>query len=224
MTWLEHVCWIPCSSARLFLVPTTLESRMDHSMHSMMDHSSHITMAHSTSMPMRCSMNMLWNTQIENTCIVFRSWHISSNTHFVLSCIAIVALGVLYEWLRVAQRDVDLRIARRLIAEGKGKARTTRSGRNTPESDSEGAGLLTGVPVLKTRLGTPLPLVARLTRAILYGFSVFLSFFLMLVFMTYNAYLILAVVLGAAIGHFIFGATMDLEAVGLVDGKGMACH
>jgi hypothetical protein len=66
----------------------------------------------------------------------------------------------------------------------------------------------------------------------------------MLVFMTYNvgpscrlfwnvclpssqAYLILAVVLGASIGHFVFGAVMDVEAVlahGGELGKGVACH
>lgn len=33
---------------------------------------------------------------------------------------------------------------------------------------------------------TPVPFVARASRALLYGASVFLSFFLMLVFMTYN--------------------------------------
>ena len=85
---------------------------------------------------------------------------------------------------------------------------------------------------------------ARLTRAALYGAQVFLSFFLMLVFMTYNvrllsslyslsysmfivqAYLIAATVLGAAIGHFIFSSHMDIDAVlsgGAAD-KGMACH
>jgi len=44
--------------------------------------------------------------------------------------------------------------------------------------------------------------------------------------MTYNAYLILAVVLGASIGHFVFGAVMDAEAViaGSEPSKGMACH
>ena len=68
----------------------------------------------------------------------------------------------------------------------------------------------------------------------------------MLVFMTYNvcrqfslpcvrlanhalttqAYLIAATVIGAALGHFIFSPSMDIEAVlsGGVDSKGMACH
>ena len=39
-----------------------------------------------------CSMNMLWNTQIEDTCIVFRSWHISTKAGFVFSCAAVVAV------------------------------------------------------------------------------------------------------------------------------------
>lgn len=90
-----------------------------------------------------CSMNMIWNTQIEDTCVVFDWWHIRSTTGFVASFFVILALGVLYEWLRVGARDADRLIARRLVAEGKGKARS-RSGRATPESDSEAAGLLGG--------------------------------------------------------------------------------
>ncbi|KAI1795601.1 Ctr copper transporter [Ganoderma leucocontextum] len=186
-------------------------------------------------MPMgpECSMNMLWNTQIADTCIVFRSWHISTTSAFVFSCAVIVGLGVLYEYLRVAQRNLDRRIAATLSAQGKGKAAAAAalahgsvSGRDSPEIDSEEAGLLTGALVKKMHVGTPLPFTARVTRASLYGAQVFLSFFLMLVFMTYNAYLILATVVGAAIGHFIFSAHMDIDAVlsGGGDNKGMACH
>lgn len=75
-------------------------------------------------------------------------------------------------------------------------------------------------------------------RAVLYGASVGLSFFLMLVFMTYNvrmtagfsnidsytfvqAYLILAVVLGAIIGHYMLGEVMEPDSIG---GRGLACH
>ncbi|KAH9858446.1 Ctr-domain-containing protein [Lenzites betulinus] len=177
-----------------------------------------------------CSMNMLWNTQIEDTCIVFRSWHISSTAAFVLSCAVVVGLGVLYEWLRAAQRTLDRRIAATLSAQGKGKGPAAGggsvSGRDSPEYESEEAGLLTGSLVSKARTGTLLPVSARVSRAVLYGASVFLSFFLMLVFMTYNAYLILATVIGASLGHFVFSTHMDIDAVlsGGADGKGMACH
>ncbi|KAJ3489136.1 hypothetical protein NLI96_g2336 [Meripilus lineatus] len=191
-----------------------------------MSHGDHDMMDMDMDVPRKiCKMNMLWNTQIENTCIVFRSWHVANTTQFVFSCFAIVLLGVFYEWLRVAQKKLDVKIAATLSAQGKGKG--TVSGRASPEIDSEEAGLLTGSRVRKDRPGTPLPPWPRTSRALLYGLQVFLSFFLMLVFMTYNAYLILATVVGAAIGHYVFSPDMDIEAVlaGASGGnKGMACH
>ena len=97
-----------------------------------------------------CSMNMLWNAQIEDTCVVFRSWHIRTTHAFFFSCLAIAALGVLYEWLRVAQTVADRRIAATLSAQGKGKARGgSVSGRSSPGMDSEAAGLLTGLAAVK---------------------------------------------------------------------------
>lgn len=60
------------------------------------------------------------NTQIIDTCVVFKSWHIKSNTGFVLSLIAIVLLGVFYEWLRSYAKRFDRKV---LAKEGKGKVR-----------------------------------------------------------------------------------------------------
>jgi len=192
---------------------------MDHG-----DHSGH------GDMPMgpKCSMHMLWNTQIKDTCIVFPSWHIGSNTAFVLSCVAIIALGVFYEYLREFQKKYDHHIALALV-KGGGKLRASPSrggsGRSTPENELEEAGLLTGRRLKVSASGTPVPPITRAVRATLYGLTVFLSFFLMLVFMTYNAYLITSVVIGAALGHYIFGSTINLDAVLSGSGaKGMACH
>ena len=85
----------------------------------------------------KCSMNMLWNTQIEDTCIVFRSWHISTKSAFVFSCLVVVGLGVLYEYLRVAQRNVDRRIAATLSAQGKGKAERLKLGGGRSQRERE---------------------------------------------------------------------------------------
>jgi len=62
----------------------------------------------------------LRNTQIVDTCVVFKSWHIRSNTDFVLSLIAIVLLGMFFEWLRAHAKKVDRKI---LAKEGKGRVR-----------------------------------------------------------------------------------------------------
>jgi len=174
----------------------------------------------------KCSMHMLWNTQIEDTCIVFKQWHISSRFVFALSFFAIILISLGYEYLREYQRIVDRRIALAL-SRSKASGKRSVSGRSTPEqsgSEVEETGLLSGSPKVSKR--TPVPLYPRILRATLYGIQVFVSFFLMLVFMTYNAYLILAVVVGASIGHFVFGAGLDVEAIlaGGDSGKGVACH
>jgi len=51
----------------------------------------------------------------------FRQWHIHNGFQFFLSFLAIMALGVSYEWLRELSRRVDRKIAIELLNSGKGK-------------------------------------------------------------------------------------------------------
>ncbi|KZT39068.1 Ctr copper transporter [Sistotremastrum suecicum HHB10207 ss-3] len=162
----------------------------------------------------KCSMNMLWNTQIIDTCIIFREWHISSNGLFALSFFGILGLAIVYEGLRLLQTSIEVSTAQKEVAtEGTSLGRLPDIGESNP--------LIQGRP----RRHSP-SLFFRLLRSVLYGISVFLAFFLMLVFMTYNAYLILAVVLGATTGHFIFSPYMnvagDISERQLA--RGIACH
>jgi copper transporter 1 len=57
----------------------------------------------------------------------------------------------------------------------------------------------------------------QLVRALLYGGQIAFSFLLMLIFMTYNAYLMLAIVVGAATGFYMFHEENFA-------GRGMNCH
>ncbi|KAI6157660.1 copper transporter [Pisolithus tinctorius] len=202
--------WLHYTSRAVWVIFTRLD------IHNTMNHGDH-------QMPAKCAMHMLWNTQVIDTCVVFRSWHIHTHTQFVGSFVAILLLGVLYEYLRVFQQSVNRRIVSTL---GKGKRAASpisASGRSTPErgvSSDEVVGLLNGRRIRNAdRVSIPAHL--RMLRAALYGASVFLSFFLMLVFMTYNAYLIIAVVAGAAIGHYVFDQYVEFDNAG---GKSMACH
>lgn len=43
---------------------------------------------------------MLFNWQIENTCVVFRWWHIHGPVSLIISCIAIFLIAACYEWIR----------------------------------------------------------------------------------------------------------------------------
>ncbi|MBW0569788.1 hypothetical protein O181_109503, partial [Austropuccinia psidii MF-1] len=64
------------------------------------------------------------------------------------------------------------------------------------------------------------PRSIQLTRSLLYVSNIALSFFLMLVIMTYNAQIILAVLAGAFVGHFIFHRQLTNNE----SNRGMACH
>lgn len=94
------------------------------------------------------------NTQIEDTCVVFRGWHISSKFTFFLSFLAVIAISLAYEWLRAYSRAVDQRIALGLSKSSKGKDRSFSSGRSSPEvlnaGEVEEAGLLSGKRKAKT--------------------------------------------------------------------------
>jgi len=186
-----------------------------------MDHAHH-DIASAATAPI-CKMHMLWNWETVDTCIVFRSWHVSSNATFVISFFIVALIGVSYEWLRQVQTSYELRVARSLAAAGQGRAGS--SGRETP---GEEALLLGRNGVTKgPGGGISVPFIHRLIRASLYGLMVFTSFFIMLIFMTYNGYLVAAVVLGAIAGHWLFNGEMDFEAViaaGTATGKGVACH
>lgn len=57
----------------------------------------------------------------------------------------------------------------------------------------------------------------RLANSVWYGVQVGFSFMLMLVFMTYNGWLMLAVVLGAIWGHYSWGSRTR-------GGQELACH
>lgn len=56
-----------------------------------------------------------------------------------------------------------------------------------------------------------------IVKAALYAVQVFYSFFIMLLFMTYNGWVMLAVAVGAFVGYIAFGAKTSSS-------KTVACH
>lgn len=60
-------------------------------------------------------------------------------------------------------------------------------------------------------------------RSLLYGVQVSIACFLMLVMMTYNSWLIGAIVAGAVLGAFLYNHAPS-GAAKMFDDKGNACH
>lgn len=194
--------------------------------HNMMGHdmSSHTNMDHSMpghdmpgnggdhsghSSPM-CKMNMLFTWDYENVCVVFKWWHIYNAFDLVLSVIAIAVLAAGYEFLKYRYKQF---------------VRKNRGFKGLPISANTPNVYLNKVPQN-----------FRLKHSLLYGFQVGYSFMLMLVFMSFNGWLMTAVVAGAVIGNFVWndlnlGVVVSENDDGNVnasqeslEGESMACH
>jgi len=208
--------------------------------HGGMEHGSHA--GGGMGMPMQCSMNMLWNSQISGTCVVFESWQISTGWGMVVSCTAIVLISLFYSSLLHRMKLYDRRTALSIYQASNGAlpgahlsppppGRLSLHGLGEWDRLTGDDGSLTGreSPVSgkdAVRVGTvKLPRRVRTTRAVLYGVSVGISFFLMLVAMTYNTYLFASIIVGAILGHMLYEDEMDIGAVLSGNtGKGLACH
>ncbi|ORX73776.1 Ctr copper transporter [Linderina pennispora] len=141
-----------------------------------------------------CAMNMSFNWETENVCVLFDFWRINSNASLVFTCLAVFLLGYLYEAARTSVRSWEKSMAP--------------AGTTLP-IDGAGAPLIRTAAVLNK---------VRWQRAIFYGLMVAYSYSLMLIFMTYNGFLILAVIGGAIAGHYKY-STDDWGAV-----RGASCH
>jgi len=162
---------------------------MDHSHHTM--HAGH-AMGEATTH--RCQMSMLftWNTQ--DLCLVFRWWHVSDTFTLVLSLLGVVALSAGYEFLRELARRYEARV----------------DASSAPTSE-EVSSLLPKRNFVNRSAKKP-----HVGKALFYGVQVFYSFFIMLLFMTYNGWVMAAVAIGASLGYMLWGG-------GSVS-KSVACH
>ncbi|KAG0237730.1 hypothetical protein BGW42_000136 [Actinomortierella wolfii] len=165
-----------------------------------------------------CSMNMLFNWDTKNVCVVFESWKINTPLGLILSMIVIIALGVAYELLRAKSRQYD-----EYLREGERKRGDSALGADDDTANHvghHGHGREDEVGLLSSRpRSIRLTNQQQLVRSVLYMIQVFVGFFLMLIFMTYNGYLMIATTLGAGLGYFYFGRD-SLAA----SSKPLSCH
>ncbi|KAK9376263.1 Ctr copper transporter family-domain-containing protein [Lipomyces chichibuensis] len=138
-----------------------------------------------------CKTHMLFTWDSEDLCIVFDWWHIRSRIGFFVSLLAVLVLSLGYEYFRAINAAVDL------------DAESLPGPSGSKKDDR------------LTYLSRPR---SRIYRAAFYALQVMYSFFLMLVFMTYNGWIMLAVVGGAFAGHLLWSSRLDRSA------RGMFCH
>ncbi|XP_023932976.1 high affinity copper uptake protein 1 isoform X2 [Lingula anatina] len=138
-------------------------------------------------MNMNHEMKMYFHTGVMET-ILFYQWQTHTVGAMVGSCIGIFILAALYEGLKVLREHL-LR---------KHNVMTRARSYNSAYTDA----MVTEThATVQPRMCSK----AHFIQTLLHVIQVVVSYFLMLVFMTYNIWLCLAVALGAGTGYFLFG-------------------
>ncbi|KAJ1600065.1 hypothetical protein NDA14_000370 [Ustilago hordei] len=190
-------------------------------------------------MPM-CSMNMIWNYDTTNICILTSSWRITTPFSLYLSLTFIAFISILYEYLRLYIRQFDARLARNNPSNSLGIHRRRTSLLPTSTSSSSSGSERRGVGTSKRRAATvgrednggrngwvkelETSKKVQLWRSGLYASSVGISFLLMLIGMTFNAFVVGAIVIGAGMGHYWFNRDLKTAATLGEDDAGLGCH
>ncbi|SJX63456.1 related to CTR2-Protein involved in copper transport [Sporisorium reilianum f. sp. reilianum] len=225
---------------------------MDHGGHGGMEHGGHGGMDHGDMSS--CKMNMVWNWDTTGICILTSSWRITTPMSLYVSLTFIAFSALLYEWLRLYIRRLDARLARStspstpthrrraslLPTSNPGSASSSSSGaggiadrrsisNSKRRSASSSSSSVLGLDKQGGRQKWIKPLETsrrtQMWRSALYATSIGMSFVLMLISMTFNAYVIAAIVVGAGLGHYWFNRDLSSTMLaGSADDKGLACH
>lgn len=138
--------------------------------------------------------------------ILFEGVQTKSVAGMVGACIIVFILAVLYEGLKVLREYL---LKRALVSGSKYQEVTIGtkglSSVSDPQVKSSNGISLDFKPKENQSIGLTMISGSHLTQTLLHVLQVFISYCLMLVFMTYNVWLCIAVILGAGAGYFFFG-------------------
>ncbi|KZC07807.1 PREDICTED: high affinity copper uptake protein 1 [Dufourea novaeangliae] len=174
----------------------------DHMSHGTMDHNDHAghTVATATEACANMGMHGMSMTFHGGYCekVLFESWNISSVGGLVGSMIGIMIMAALYEGLKYYREYLFWKTYNALQY----RSVTMPAEKNVVAEDNRVVHMVGEVihkqpPTMLSWMHT--------FQTFLHIVQIVLSYFLMLIFMTYNVWLGFAVVLGAAIGYFLFG-------------------
>ncbi|KAK4184971.1 putative high affinity copper protein [Podospora australis] len=146
-----------------------------------------------------CKISMLWNWNTINSCFIASSWKINSQGQFAGSCIGVLLLAMSMELLRRSVKEYD----RFLIT----KARRQREEEQQNIQNQGGGSGNMAPPHGKQQQGERgyRPTIGeQAIRALLHTVNFILAYFVMLLAMYYNGYIILCIFLGSFLGSAFF--------------------
>jgi len=177
-------------------------NHMNHGMdHAAMGHGAHAGMDHSgptSELPLndhaehraqpQMHMMAMWFHLGYNEVVLFDSWKISTIGGLIGSMVGIFFMAALYEGLKYYREFLFWKTYNALQY----RAVTLPAEKGVVSEDNQ---------IVQPTMMSPM----HFFQTFLHMVQMIVSYFLMLIFMTYNVWLCLAVVLGAGVGYFLFG-------------------
>lgn len=155
-----------------------------------------------------CKISMLWNWNTIDSCFIARSWRITSNSMFAGSCIGVILLVIALEFLRRASKEYDQFIvaqyAKKLAASTPAAEVSSSNSSDHGKGASTSAAAAAACAPLATQTFRP-TLLQQAIRALFHMLTFTVAYFVMLLAMYYNGYILICIFIGAYLGFFIFG-------------------
>lgn len=148
------------------------------------------------------------------------TWHVRSDGAFAASCIGVVLLVVVLEALRRTGKEYDSYLLRSFQQIAASRAANEVTNAETPDSASNSS-KQAAVRVQSTVQYLTLrpTFVQQLIRSVIHMSTFAVAYFVMLLAMYFNGYIIISIFIGALIGKFACDWTSSLIAVGPGEGS-----
>lgn len=150
-----------------------------------------------TSTAVKCKIAMTWNWYTIDACFIAKTWQIHTKGHFAGTCIGVFLMVLLLEFVRRVQREYD----RKLIRDWQQPQPEIQLANEESKGDKSVA---LGAGVVRPLTFRP-NLLQQAIRAFLYLLQFAGAYFIMLLAMYYNGYVIISIFIGAFFGHYLFG-------------------
>ncbi|KAK6431930.1 hypothetical protein LTR95_011901 [Oleoguttula sp. CCFEE 5521] len=151
-----------------------------------------------------CKISMTWNWYTIDACFIADTWRITSSGMFAGSCIGVILLVIVLEGLRRVSREYDALLVRKRKTTVATGSPVTHSGSDSG-SDEEKSGAIAQTSTAPTPGRSFKPTLAeQMVRATLHMLQFAVAYFVMLLAMYFNGYIIICILIGAFIGAFAF--------------------
>ncbi|KAI0000228.1 Ctr copper transporter [Xylariaceae sp. FL0662B] len=143
---------------------------------------------------------MLWNWETIDACFLSESWQIKSKGGFAGLCIGVMLLAILLELLRRTAKTYD----RHLIRQRQKTVTLATAASDNPTETADGSLIAKCDHVVAPTAPFRPNIWQQIVRALLHTLQFALAYWMMLLAMYYNGYVIICMIIGAFIGSFIF--------------------